>query len=303
MTVKGTETGDSTQGDASLTEEQIWAQEVAAAAGDDPAGEGEPTETRDAPGETGAEETTTDETGEQPTATEPAQSPAPAAPSAEERLARIEQMMTQMGSQVASFGGRVSALQRELAQAENARKAMGSAAPTKEQVAEAKKDPEKWKQLKEDIPEWGEAIEELVAARMPAQAPTAAPQQPVDVEAIKAQIKQDLELDLIATKYPDWRAVSQTNEFKNWFNAQPETFRRLGESTRGADVIHVFDEFGKAKARNVTDIRQNRQARLGAAAGVGQQPGRALPAVKREEDLTEQEIWDQEVKRINKLHS
>lgn len=289
MTIQGSEPGAQPQGDEGKTEDQLWAEEVARSTGGNPAAENEITETpADPPAEPEKVETA-----------EPTPAATPAAPTAEERMARLEQLMAQVGNDVKQFGGRVSAMQREMAQAENARKAAGDAAPTKAQVDAAKTDSKKWVQLKEDFPEWGEAIEEYVAARVPTQAPAAPAAPAVDPEAIKAQLKRELQQELIVDRYPDWQHVAKTNEFQTWFNAQPAEFRKLGESERGADVIHVFDKFNEAKTKSVADIQQNRRQKLGAAAGVGQ-PGRTVPPAKSESELTAEEIWNQEVARASK---
>jgi len=223
-----------------------------------------------------------------------APAPAPAAPSLEERLARAEQLVQQMSNQLGPTVGRVAAMQGKLDAAEAARKAGGDA-PSKAAIATAAGDTKKWDQLKADFPEWAEGMEERMAAILSQQAVTPAPP-PIDREALKADIRRDLELDQIAEKYPDWRATSQTNEFKNWFKSQTPEFQAKAESERGRDVIQVLDKFNEAKAKSVTDIRQSRQNKLDAAAGVAT-PGRPAPRVKDETEMTEDELWDLEARR------
>lgn len=262
----------------------MWNEEAATRAGDNPA-EGELTEskTTDAPA---ADE------GSPPS---PAATPAaPAPPSAEERLALLEQRLQGMDGTMRSTAGRVAAMQRDMATADAARKAAGDA-PTKAAIDAAKGSLDKWDALKEDFPEWAEAMEQRLASLAPQAAPAPAPT--IDKEGLKAELRREMEQDLIVEKYPDWRATAQTNEFQKWFKAQPAEFQAKAESERGRDVIQVLDRFNEAKTKSVTDIRQTRQSKLDAAAGVAT-PGRPAPRVKDESEMTEQEIWDQEARRL-----
>lgn len=261
----------------------MWNEEAATRAGDDPPAESESTD----PEATAESASTVVSEPEAPAAASAAQ------PTFEERYAKLEKLVEDLGGVARSTAGRVSSMQSRFDAAEAARKAT-SEAPTKTAIAQAQGDLKKWNALREDFPEWAEAMEERLASLAPTQAPSAPS---IDKEALKAELRREMEQDSIAEKYPDWRATAQTREFQNWFNTQPAEFRAKAESDKGRDVIQVLDKFNEAKTKSVTDIRQSRQNKLDAAAGVAT-PGRPAPRVKDESEMTAEEIWNQEARRL-----
>ena len=236
----------------------------------------------------------------------PEEAPPPEEPAVDpliERLTKLEQSNAQLLQHVKTAEGRVSAMQRELELSRQAQKAV-SDAPSQQQIAVAAKNPEKWESLKTDFPEWGEAMEEFVTAKLSGFSAPAA----VDVDALvaqklgeaKAETVRLLEESRIEAKYEDWRDIVNTSDFTAWYSAQPPEIQRLAESTKARDALEMLDKFHAAKAKPAAGIRQEREQRL--AAAVTTRPGQTPPP-KTLGDLSVQELWNHEAAMREKTRS
>lgn len=235
---------------------------------------------------------------------DPAGTPEPADPLAglpdavKAKLARIDQLE----HQVRSSEGRVAAMQREFQQARQAATQVAPQdAPSKGEIATAAKNPEKWEKLKSDFPEWGEAMEEYVAAKMggiqltPGLDPRVVAQFVRDtVDQTKVEMTRSFEEQRIEDKYSDWKVIVNTPEFADWALAQPPEVSALANSTRAADAIRMLDSYHEAKARKATDIKQTRADRL--AAAVTTRPGQTPPP-RTLDDMSPDELWNYEAKQ------
>jgi hypothetical protein len=126
----------------------------------------------------------------EPQATEPVVETPPEEkkpPTLEERFNQLETAYKELSTEHGRIKGRLSSLQSTVDTAKAASKATNG--PTDTQIAAAAEDPEEWKQLMQDFPDWGVAFEKKMDAKirvaMTAQ-PTAAPEQP-DIEALVGQ--------------------------------------------------------------------------------------------------------------------
>jgi hypothetical protein len=291
--------------------------------------------TFDEPQQTGQEETTAEETatetGDKPAETPPGDqpatttSPAPAAedpfaalhPKVRERLESLSQLaelVPTLQNSVKTAEGRVAAMQREMDVAKQAAKAApAQAAPTTAQIAAASGDVKKWESLKSDFPEWADATEQFVNAKLagltPQQASGMAPeevQQLVkDAEAkARAQALAAVEEAKVELKYEDWAQRVNSPEFKAWFAAQDANTQALAKSPRGRDAITLIDRFearnaGAADTGAPSEVQQARSKKLAAAVTTphGQQ---ATPPSKTVEDMSASELWEYERKRAAK---
>jgi hypothetical protein len=130
----------------------------------------------------------------------------------------------------------------------------GGDAPTPEQIAAAAASSAKWKQAKEDYPDWAEAMDERLAALKPG-----APAPAVDVAGLKAELSGTVgeivakatseakaearELAKIDRKHESWEERINTPEFTVWRAAQPPEIQALGASEKAADAIRMLDAF------------------------------------------------------------
>jgi len=222
-------------------------------------------------------------------------------PTVRAKLAQIDELAqanAQLLHHVKTTEGRVAAMQRE---AQQARQAAMQEAPTQTAIASAAKNPEKWEQLKQDFPEWAGAMEEYVASKLE----VSSQQQSLSPEAVaqfvqqevantKAEMGRLMEEARIEGKYENWRDTINTTEFAQWFTVQTPETRALADSPAAKDAIKMLDLFSAAQTRSAGDIKQERGARLAAAATTrtGQ-----TPPPKTLGDMSPAEMWNYEAKK------
>lgn len=214
------------------------------------------------------------------------------------KIPQLEQANAQLLHHVKTAEGRVAAMQREFQQSRQAATAVNDA-PTQGQMSAAAKNPEKWEQLKQDFPEWASAMEEYVGAQLRGM-PSNGVQATQVVDYVQAQLAQQqeqiryaIEEAKVEGKYEDWRTTINTPEFAQWLAIQPNDVRALADSQSGRDAIRMLDMFHTVKARPASEIRQERGARLAAAATT--RPGQTPPP-KTLDDMSPEELWNYEAK-------
>jgi len=222
------------------------------------------------------------------------------------QIDRLTEANAQLLHHVKTAEGRVAAMQREFQQARMAQQNVAPQdAPSQGQIANAAKNPEKWEQLKQDFPEWAGAMEEYVASQLGSVQPNAnmlSPEQVAgyvqqQVEQTKAEMKQALEEARVEGKYDNWKELVNTTDFVQWFTAQPAEVRALADSSSARDAILMLDMFHDTKRRSASDIRQERNQRLSAAATT--RPGQTPPP-KTLDDMSFEELWNYEATKREK---
>ena len=221
-------------------------------------------------------------------------------PTVRAKLAQIDELAqanAQLLHHVKTTEGRVAAMQRE---AQQARQAAMQEAPTQTAIVSAAKNPEKWEQLKQDFPEWAGAMEEYVASKMgDQQQQNLTPEQVTNyvqqqVAQTRAEMGRLMEEARIEGKYENWRDTVNTTEFAQWFTVQSPETRALADSSAARDAIKMLDLFNTSKSVSATEIKQERGARLAAAATTrtGQ-----TPPPKTLGDMSPAELWNYEAKK------
>jgi hypothetical protein len=221
-------------------------------------------------------------------------------PTVRAKLAQIDELAqanAQLLHHVKTTEGRVAAMQRE---AQQARQTATQDAPTQTAIASAAKNPEKWEQLKQDFPEWAGAMEEYVASKMgDQQQQNLTPEQVTNyvqqqVAQTRAEMGRLMEEARIEGKYENWRDTVNTTEFAQWFTVQSPETRALADSSAARDAIKMLDMFNTSKSVSATEIKQERGARLAAAATTrtGQ-----TPPPKTLGDMSPAELWNYEAKK------
>lgn len=240
----------------------------------------------------------------EPIAQAPApQESAPAAPAAP-TMEQLLQNMQELQNQVKRAEGRVSSLQSDLAKQ---RSAPADVQPTTEQVALAIEDPEEWKKLQDEFPEWGVAIQKKLDATTQAMlkrygAQSAGVKQEV-LDAAVSQALESREYARLERAHPNWKSLTVTPAYQKWFGEQSAEVQALAESPYSDDAIVFFDKFktdtGGAPANNAAALQARRQQVLQTSATTT--PRRpAAPKAASDQDLTAGEIWAQELARRNK---
>ncbi len=242
----------------------------------------------------------------EPEARQPEQEEDPYAglsPTIRAKLAQIDELAqanAQLLHHVKTTEGRVAAMQREAQQARQAATQVAPQdAPSQTAIASAAKNPEKWEQLKQDFPEWAGAMEEYVAAKIGTQQAGLTPEQvsqlvQQQVSQTKAEMLANIEEARIEGKYEDWKTTVNTPEFAAWFTVQSPEIKALAESPQSRDAIKMLDMFSESRTRSASDIRQERGARLAAAATT--RPGQTPPP-KTIGDMSPAELWNYEAKK------
>lgn len=221
-------------------------------------------------------------------------------------LDQLKQAQAQLLHEVKSQTGRVAAMQRELQASRQAQQTVAPQdAPTQGQIATAAKSSEKWEQLKADFPEWGSAMEEYVATQLSTvrgQSGAVDPSQ-VDqlvsqrVAEIEARTERRLAEATIGLAHKGWKQTVNTPEFTQWFAIQAPEVRALADSANPEDAIAMLDRFESTRAKPASEIRQQRNARLSAAATT--RPGNTPPA-KTLDDMSPEELWNFEAAQREK---
>lgn len=216
-----------------------------------------------------------------------------------ERLEKSEQFERTTGESLRNIGTTLQSLPQQIKDATAAAtavvKAAGGEAPTKTEVAAATKSSDKWTRLKEDYPDWAEAMEEQLAdvrASLPASAP--AP----DVAAITGQIEGNLtkairpalkavetrarQLALLDFYHDDWEEIARSEPYAKWLDAQPADVKALEKSPLAREGKKLFDLF-KADAKKAK-AKETSQRRLENGITPEGQPRTSTDPVENEDD-------------------
>ena len=232
---------------------------------------------------------------------------APEAPKVDVQALKAElmaELKNELTPTLRKLGGDIGGLKDALTAAKKAAAAGGEKAPTDERVAAAAEDPEEWKKLREDFPEFSAGVENFVAAQVTA---ARSKQQPtVDPEAIRSQVLQELTPQFekqigkvreetreqtlkesrayarIDREVGDgWEATMRTPEFGAWFSKLPAEKQQQYDSFNAPDVIACLKEFGTHQ--DAAKTRQAKTERLAAATQV-QSTGGGGPPILTDED-------------------
>lgn len=282
-----------------LTDEELWNQVAA----EREAGE----TTEEVPAEEPAQDTAdTPANEQQQTATQQIEEdPYAGLPEAvRKKLEQADKLAERQRNVEGHIGGLTSELKRIREQlAAGLTAAKTTEAPSEAQIQAAVKSPEKWAQLKQDFPEWGEGTEELVAANTAAlreEISNKVGRQDVDrlvgdrVRQAEESITRRIEERVVDVAHRGWRELVKTNEFQAWFGAQDDAVKRLAESDRAEDAIELFDKYKDASKVNVTEIQQRRADRVAQAAGAPQGKAASRSATVDTSTMTPEQLWEYE---------
>jgi uncharacterized protein YcbK (DUF882 family) len=195
------------------------------------------------------------------------------------------------------IGGLKQSLSQQLSEFSAAAKTaetQGAEAPSATQMAGALQSGAKLSQLKEEFPEWAEAIEEsmqTVMSRIPApdterftrlEAMAQTAQQDSQKQAYLA--RQMARLDIL---HPDWEQTIRDQNYQQWLREQPREIQALTESENASDALRVLDAYVAAteqqdltaQSRQSTNVRRLSSAVLPTK---GRTPSRSTPKTEHE---------------------
>jgi len=214
----------------------------------------------------------------------------------DEMAAKVAIMDT-MAARLKQTESRIGAMQNKLSAAEKAAQEKPPA-PTKEEIEKAAAENQSWEALKEEFPEWAEAIDDRFAKtstefdkRQKALEESqllSSQQFEKKVADLADTIAETKEKTVLSLKYPDWETTILTPEYTDWIKTQPEEVRQKTRSTLAKDAISVLDDFSNKQTKKPpAEIAAERKTRLEEA--VVPKGKKAIP-IKGEADMTREEL-------------
>jgi hypothetical protein len=223
------------------------------------------------------------------------QVPATTVDPVEARFAALEAANQRLQTELGRANGRVAQMQSTLDKGAAVARAVKDA-PTTEQQEAAIEDPAEWKQLMEEFPEWGTAVQKKLDATLKSMKP-AQPQAAPDNDAIGQVVDNALarnEFARVDRKHPGWRDTVKTKEFEDWHNAQPAAIQALAESDYSDDAVEMLNLFKasgeKSPAQEVSEVQKRRAAALTAAATTNK-PRAPTVRTTDPENLGPKDLW------------
>lgn len=218
---------------------------------------------------------------------QPEQEPVSETPSAEPTA--LDKRLDELTHLVKSTAGRVGALQSELTKIGQTAAKGVSEAPSQSAIATAAKTPEKWARMKEDFPEWAEAVESLVGtvAQPKAGDSDAVVELRKEIQAIHQQAYEDAK-DIVSDIDPQWEEKVRSPEFAAWLKTKPEDEQqRIAQSVRPRVVLNAIKSF-EADRKAAADRAAKNKSRVAAAA---MPSGNSPTPRKNVDDMSEAEYW------------
>ena len=213
------------------------------------------------------------------------------APALRKQLQMLAEAQENIINRIKTTEGRVGSIQSELAKkAASETRRGGDAAPTQRQIDGASGDSSKWDELRDDFPEWAEALEEKLGDIDRRFAPK------TDVESLQASIQkqiedrinQERELIIVKSRHPRFEQVVKSPEFNLWLDGKPElTDKRNSPYAADAiDVLDAWEAYRAAPKKSAEDLKRERRQRLERSTAVGGVP---QPPTKSVSDMTNEE--------------
>ncbi len=197
----------------------------------------------------------------------------------------IPQLQTRLRNAEGHIGGLTTQLKDAKAAAQAVRES-GGAAPTNAQIAQAGTSSSKLAKLREDFPEFAEAIEEVASTKAPVAE---------ELAEIRKELNERKEQEAVQARYhavelshPGWQREVAAPKFIGWLQAAPPELQVLAASNDPALAVRLLDIY-KAQAAPAATT-SNKQA-LASAAAI---PNRGVQQVSRqkpESEMTAEELW------------
>ena len=235
--------------------------------------------------------------------------PEAAKPTIEEQLAQALSANSKLADRLRNVEGHIGGLtsqqrmmQETMAAARNAAAEVKDA-PTPAQVKAAIANPEQWEKLKGDFPEWSDATEKFIDAKLSgikSGADVATVEQLVSkaIATAKQTITQEVEQKIVDKSlnavFPGWR--KEQSEIQAWVQTQSDEVKAWADSDDVGDAARVLSLWSKHKESNpAQQIQAVRKQKLEAAVAAprGSKPVRE----KSWDDMTPDERWNYEARQ------
>lgn len=202
---------------------------------------------------------------------------------------------------------RIGSIQNEFHAASQAAAEAEQAAPTKKEMNDAAKNSEDWDDLKDEYPEWADAIEHKLAANSAELSKRLPDYSNLRTELDDIRGRQDgyispdeLQKHLLAFRYPAWEETVCTKGYQAWLKEQPDDVQKKHYSGKTAnDAVYVLDRYNEFQSgeKSPQAIAAARKKRLKQAENPKSGGGRQSTP-KSEADMSEDEIRELEFGKI-----
>lgn len=220
------------------------------------------------------------------------------------KIDKLEGRTRNVEGHIGNLNGQQKTIQEQLAASQLAAREVKDA-PTQAQVKAAPIGTPEWESLKSDFPEWADATEKFMDAKL------ANLQAGVDVATVEAKVAEalskvtgtltkEIEKRIVDTtlnaQFPGWKNEVNTEPFVKWLQSQNAEIKRLADSDDVGDAATMLSLYKEAKRSNPAQkILDKRQQTLQAAVAA---PRGTRPApTKSVADMTPQELWDYEARQ------
>lgn len=230
-----------------------------------------------------------------------------AATKSEEKPDPIQAQFDALQSQLRNLNGHIGGLTseqkrlREMMSAAQTAAQSADVAPTQNQINQAITNPEKWDALKSDFPEWGEATEAYVDARLAGLAPAGQDSKAIaelvssEIEKAKGGIYLEAAKASIDAVFPNWEDTVKSTEFQDWRAKQSNEVQALAASDHVRDAVKMLKLYTDRTSPEVKAIQDSRNKKLNAASSAPSR-GDNVPPAKTIDELSPKELWEHEAR-------
>lgn len=204
----------------------------------------------------------------------------------------VGQLQQRLRNAEGHIGGLSSQLKQQLQTAQAVRESGGDA-PSAAQIKQAQDDPEAFKALERDYPEFAAALAPAVDAKVNARMSeirkeldslreaSQRPQGPDPLQAVE-RVRSEM---LVEVRHPGWQETVKRPEFQGWLGSQSREVQMLAASPVPADAVRLLDLF--QDSRKTTTTARNQRLNSVAALPTGRSPVRA----KSVDQMSPEEYW------------
>ena len=176
-------------------------------------------------------------------------------------------------------------------------------APSKEQIDDAAKTEKEWDELKEDFPEWANAIEKKLSAtrtEFEKHIPKKLEEKiTTEISALSTKLEEmtvAMEKNVLGIKHPEWETIIDSKEYKVWLAGQDDATKTLTTSQYAKDAIKVLDKFEEQKTKkSPAIIAAERKERLRKSETI---QGQKAEITKSEIDMNDNDFRKSQAKKI-----
>lgn len=221
----------------------------------------------------------------------------------------LNQTVSGMEGRLKQSERRIGGITNELSAAKKAAEEQDDA-PTEKQMKEAAKTEKSWEDLKENFPDWADAIEgrlnSITQNIVSKDDLSALRRELIEKESsIESYDKVNdpnsvspVEVKLVTLFHPGWEETVKTDDFINWIKAQPvDVMNKYAYSTDAVDAIDVLNRYNNSIKKepnndeeNVIAIKDARSKRLSESVLDKKKHQTIKP--KAESDMTQEELWE-----------